>query len=394
MILSSLQYTSKVLTNYGYSLEVLPVVCLYEYVAQTYTRDIYHTVFARIYKLKALTQLSSYSDALKLLKELINGAKLPNLSSEFNTNVSSRSYGCDFDDSKFLNYPQNVKVLSYITDKLSLNFLKRTYGTQTLNEELTLAMTNLLIALASTCTEIPSQSQMSSTETGTKLSFNGDVSVTDIKLVLLQTSEGLLLDLLKETKSKCIAYNFNYSHILVDTECTITSRCKIFFLLSQVALSFCHLSTAAQLCITALRELKATEYGIDVRLWQRLQLLLAKSLSQMTVSSDLHVLTDFPFMSLEGSKLFKNVEVSSQLLYLSACHHYTCQPPSLDQVVFLTQKCVDNLHSCNSLSTFGKDLLVKAALLLTEVLVIKNTSPYVIQESYSGIIQMLENQVS
>ena len=62
--------------------QVLPVLWLYQHMAQKVCRDVAHTVFSKLLKLKAMTQLCFFDQALLLLSDLLTGAALPSTTTD------------------------------------------------------------------------------------------------------------------------------------------------------------------------------------------------------------------------------------------------------------------------------------------------------------------------
>ena len=195
-LLSSLHCIAKELVNCCYSLEVMPVVCFYEYVAYSCARSVQHTALARIYKLQALVQLAFFNNSFKLLLNLTSGNQLPHLTSEFNFSMINYSVSYDFDDQSFINSNQNLKFLSFVTEKPIPVSLKEVYGSLSYLE-LILCKATLFIQLAVAYRDIPDLKPE-----WQKIQPVGNTTISNIKAVLLSSAEKLLYELLDDNTSQ------------------------------------------------------------------------------------------------------------------------------------------------------------------------------------------------
>lgn len=64
----------------------MPTLALYEYFAKTLSRDLTHTVFARMIKIEALTKLNFFTEAIAMLNSIHKGEKLPHFIDDKNKN--------------------------------------------------------------------------------------------------------------------------------------------------------------------------------------------------------------------------------------------------------------------------------------------------------------------
>ena len=60
----------------------MPSLNLYEYFARNMTRNVYHTVNARLLKIEALITLNKYTEAVTLIQRIQRGERLPLTSDE------------------------------------------------------------------------------------------------------------------------------------------------------------------------------------------------------------------------------------------------------------------------------------------------------------------------
>jgi hypothetical protein len=70
----------------------MPSITLYEYFAKMLSRDLAHTVFARLIKTEALIKLNLFSEAISLLNSLAKGERLPHLIDEKSKVLSGSKY--------------------------------------------------------------------------------------------------------------------------------------------------------------------------------------------------------------------------------------------------------------------------------------------------------------
>ena len=175
----------------------MPVLFLYEFVAHTLARNVHHIVFARSYKILALTQLSLFSKGIKLLQQLLNGKYLPLLYLECHcSNNLVHDFSLEFNDDMPVNQASNVKVLSFVTETNLSKVLVKKYGIFCYIE-LMLTKSKLMIQLASTCEEVCSKSYLIHRQ---QTSVSVDMTCKDIKTLLLGNSHILLQKILEEIK--------------------------------------------------------------------------------------------------------------------------------------------------------------------------------------------------
>jgi len=83
-VIAALNFTCLEMVNSGHWLNVLPAVSIYEYFARTISRDLIHTLFARIIKCEVLVKLNMFKEAIILLNKIFRGERLPhNINSGF-----------------------------------------------------------------------------------------------------------------------------------------------------------------------------------------------------------------------------------------------------------------------------------------------------------------------
>ena len=168
-------------------------------------------------------------------------------------------------------------------------------------------------------------------------------------------------------------------------------------MLADIALSLHHNLTAVKLCLAALRELQTIKEGteLDIYSWLNAKTKLVQCLVQVKWPQDLPLL-DCSLICSEGineCEACGDIELHSQLLYISAIYHYSQQPSMLVEVIRLSQACLDQLNTSSHLSQAGKLLKAQVTLLLTEVLSLEQVSIEIIK-IYQGLVSLLEDQVS
>ena len=232
ILLSSLHLTSQELVKRGHFLSSLPVLTLYEYFSHYLCRSVQHTVLARAYRLKCLSHVQLFADAVKILRELLTGANLPQLTCQFNRPSESHHGSLlNFADHLPLDDPHNVKVVTVLVNKQSLSSsLREAYGGRA-SSEVVLAQAELFMLLASTSPiisvntlsrtlstgrSLTSLSATSSRLLSTYLTTEGSrdgtpapvrrntkgtlgSSTQDVKLLLLETVEKLVYQLAQES---------------------------------------------------------------------------------------------------------------------------------------------------------------------------------------------------
>ena len=70
----------------------MPSLVLYEYFAKMLSRDLTHTVFARLIKVEALIKLNLFSEAISLLSSLAKGERLPHLIDDKSKVIAGNKY--------------------------------------------------------------------------------------------------------------------------------------------------------------------------------------------------------------------------------------------------------------------------------------------------------------
>ena len=91
-------------------IQVLPLLTLYQYFTTCVCRDLQRAVDGRILKVRVLTDLGLFSEALVTLVRLLHGDRLPHIGDSNFRQVESKMPTIHFDNSKPLDEPNNLKV--------------------------------------------------------------------------------------------------------------------------------------------------------------------------------------------------------------------------------------------------------------------------------------------
>lgn len=105
---------SYVLFNFSiiemFYLQVLPLLTLYQYFTTYVCRDLQRAVDGRILKVRVLTDLGLFAEALTTLLRLLHGDRLPHIGDSNFRQVESKMPTIQFENSKPLYEPSNLKV--------------------------------------------------------------------------------------------------------------------------------------------------------------------------------------------------------------------------------------------------------------------------------------------
>jgi len=156
-LLSSLHHCSQDLVTRHHAVKALPVLWLYQHLAHSVCRNVYHTVMAKILKLQAMCELCLFSECLALLAEIQSGARLPQSSSEHSRPPDTHVGSIQFNNSLPLNDPKNLKALNAVIERPLSPGLAGLYC-ESVMSWLTLAQAKLFTTMAATCTAVPRQS--------------------------------------------------------------------------------------------------------------------------------------------------------------------------------------------------------------------------------------------
>ena len=90
--------------------QILPLLTLYQYFTTYVCRDLQRAVDGRILKVRVLTDLGLFAEALITLLRLLHGDRLPHIGDSNFRQVESKMPAVMFDNSKPLNEQANLKV--------------------------------------------------------------------------------------------------------------------------------------------------------------------------------------------------------------------------------------------------------------------------------------------
>ncbi len=69
----------------------MPSLALYEYFSRSLSRDLVHTVFARLIKAEALVKLNMFGEAIALIESIQKADRLPTLLEDKAKSTSTKS---------------------------------------------------------------------------------------------------------------------------------------------------------------------------------------------------------------------------------------------------------------------------------------------------------------
>ena len=450
ILLSSLHLTSQELVKRGHFLSSLPLLTLYEYISHHLCRSIQHTVLSQTYRLKCLSHLQLFSEAVKILKDLLTGANLPQLTCQFSRqNESYLGSLANFADHLPLDDPHNVKIVTILVNKQSLSSsLREAYGDGASSEVL-LAQAELFVLLASTSPVVSVNTLSRTMSTGrsitslsttssrplltTEASIDGSPtlvrrntkgtlgsSTQDIKLMLLEAAEKLIYQIAQEDESeeqdgysdaskyivqehvpylcpylKCL-FKYYFTNCL-QKMCLLSPgfveevvRCLL--LMGEVTAVLQRSQSTAQLALAALRRIQqASVSSCDMFLWLQCRQLLAQALVS-SPSSDLSCVSVCEEGVLE-SRSCGDPELAASFLYTVACHLFLRRPCPLTEVRSHTQQALQQLESVAQLSQQGQLLQAQLSLLLAESMAREGPVTKELATAFGGVYHLLQQQV-
>ena len=126
---------------------MLPLFTLYQFFTTFTCRDLQSSVDGRILKVRVLTDLHFFNEAVVTLQRLLYGERLPHMVDSNFRQVEGKVPTHKFDSTQPLLEPNNLKVLESLVDKRVSPNLGALYGPH-LTCHLSLAQAHLLITLA------------------------------------------------------------------------------------------------------------------------------------------------------------------------------------------------------------------------------------------------------
>ncbi|CAI9584887.1 unnamed protein product, partial [Staurois parvus] len=221
IVVSSLGFLISELHSFAQNLMVLPLLTLYQYFASTVCRDPVKCVEGRLLKIKALTDLHLFAEALHELLLLSNGERIPRRPHE-GFCPAKPLVNVKFSPSKTLLYKENLQAIEEVLNRSPSTHLLSVCNQAAVNQ-LTLAKTHFLIKLASTINAIPEVVKKADgfvTEESTKqqadtaeskdednacvqLASKQDLTQSMLKDILLNEAEKRLTSVLQDIEMKC-----------------------------------------------------------------------------------------------------------------------------------------------------------------------------------------------
>ncbi|KAM9468321.1 cilia- and flagella-associated protein 54-like [Clarias gariepinus] len=271
-IVASLGFVCHWLYTSGHHLPALPLLVLYQYVASKVCRHPHLTAGCRILKVKMLTELSLFADAVKEVHSLSSGEDVL-LPYNSYTKAEKALTWKKFRNEKPLMDPCNLQVLEELLNKRLSKDIMALYANK-LTCRLHLARLQLIVAMSSTIHGLPDpvtevlETQERSSSTSSQRNLSSDESPTSSSLKTTEP-EGLQLQLqnttftpgqvkaqiLKVVLNQLNSELFELQHIYTDPE-ELELAVEIRLLLSSVNLLQGKVASSADQAASALRLLQ------------------------------------------------------------------------------------------------------------------------------------------
>ncbi|XP_077980140.1 cilia- and flagella-associated protein 54-like [Glandiceps talaboti] len=153
-LVACLRWVTEELSRGRHNLMVLPLLTLYQYFTTFMCRDLQRVVDGRILKVKILTDLGLFSEAITTLLRLLHGERLPQTADSNFRQVESKMTSHHFNTSKPLVEPINLKILETLLEKRLSPGLATLFGPH-MTCHLSLVQSHLLTTIADTIACIP-----------------------------------------------------------------------------------------------------------------------------------------------------------------------------------------------------------------------------------------------
>nr|XP_021330926.1 cilia- and flagella-associated protein 54 isoform X1 [Danio rerio] len=257
---ASLSFLSHWLYTSGHFLRVLPVLALYLYIARTVCRDPHLTVSCRIIKVKVLTELGCFTQAIKELGSLTFGEGIPVPNGGLHRAEKPSWEKKIFNEGKPLMDPSNLQVLEDTVNKRPSTDIIALYGSR-LTKQLLMAKVHLILAICSTIHDLPNSPPSELAESEKQSSFKQsclpDASISDESKGLQITAKKHTLGeikamLLKETHVLLIPELFTPDPLSTDPE-ELELALEIRLLLSNINMQQGRMAASADLSVSTLR---------------------------------------------------------------------------------------------------------------------------------------------
>ncbi|KAB5542294.1 hypothetical protein PHYPO_G00089970 [Pangasianodon hypophthalmus] len=269
---ASLGFLCHWLYTSGHQLSALPLLALYQYVVSKVCRHPHLTAGCRILKVKMLTELRLFAEAVKEMHSVSDGEEVPMPHNSY-TRAEKASTWKKFSNYKPLTDPCNLEVLEELVNKRPGEDFMALYGTK-LTCRLHLARLQLILAMCSTIHDLPEpftevlETQVRSSITPSLRDSSSDGSPSspsmtneEPKDLQLQLQKDTLTPgqvkalLLKEIFSQLNSELFALQHIHTDPE-ELELAVEIRLLLSSLNLQQGKAASSADQAASALRLLQ------------------------------------------------------------------------------------------------------------------------------------------
>ncbi|GAA6097241.1 cilia- and flagella-associated protein 54 isoform X3 [Tachysurus ichikawai] len=264
---ASLGFVCDWLYTTGHHLSALPLLVLYQYVTSKVCRHPHLTAGCRILKVKMLTELHLFAEAVKELHHLSDGEEVPQPHSSFTKSVNISTWK-QFSNYKPLTDPGNLEVLEELVNKRLSEDIMALYGTK-LTCQFHLARLQLILAICSTIHYLPEplsdilEEKVRSSHTSSSEQFLSSPNMKSVepKGLQLQPHKDPLTPgqvkalLLKETFNQLNSELYALQHIHTDPE-ELNLAVEIRLLLFSLTLQQGKAALSADQAASALRLLQ------------------------------------------------------------------------------------------------------------------------------------------
>ncbi|KAG1953321.1 cilia- and flagella-associated protein [Pimephales promelas] len=257
--IASLSFLCHWLYTSGHLLKSLPVLALYLYIARTVCRDPHHTLRCKILKIKVLTELGAFTQAVKELSNLTFGVEIP-VPHGCHHRVEKPSWAKEtFIEGKPLLDPSNLQVLEELVNRRPSKDIMAIYGS-TFTTWLLMARVHLILAICSTIQDLPEppppeiyKSQEKSLDDASSSDESKRLQLSARKLTLGEVKAILL----KEAHALVSPELFTPQPLSIDPE-ELELAVEIRLLLSNINMQQGRMAASADLSASTLRLLQSS----------------------------------------------------------------------------------------------------------------------------------------
>ncbi|XP_069141650.1 cilia- and flagella-associated protein 54-like isoform X4 [Argopecten irradians] len=153
-LVSCLRWTTEELARGKHNLFVLPLLTLYLHFTTFVCRDLQRCVDGRILKVRILTDMSLFTEAMITLQRLLHGERLPHTGDSNFRQVESKMKSVMFNTAKPITEPANMKLLENLLDKRLPSSLATLYGPH-MTCHLALVQAHFFVSLGESIPVIP-----------------------------------------------------------------------------------------------------------------------------------------------------------------------------------------------------------------------------------------------